>query len=242
MFKVLVVGDSCKDKFIYCDASRLAPDFPVPVLNVSYQTENPGMAQNVRRNIASILGECDIVTNSDWELVTKTRYVHELTNHMFFRVDSSNPQDKFNNTIDYKQYDIIVVSDYDKGYLSAEDIQQICGSHPRVFLDTKKKIGSWASDAFIIKINDAEYKASQPYEPSIGSKIIHTMGAKGAEYQGVVYPVEAAEVQDLSGAGDTFMAALVAQYLRSNDIINSIAYANALASESVRHRGVVSVR
>ena len=34
MSRVLVVGESCKDVFVYCDAMRLAPDVPVPVLRL----------------------------------------------------------------------------------------------------------------------------------------------------------------------------------------------------------------
>lgn len=245
MTKVLVVGDSCTDIFIYCSAQRLAPDFPVPVLSIDNRTENPGMAQNVRRNIESLLshesGECDIITNCDWKSVTKTRYVHKDTNHMFFRVDSSGLRDKFENDIDYSAYDIVVVSDYDKGFLSSEDIEMICDSHPRVFLDTKKKIDTWAENAFIIKINDYEYQSSYPFSTSIANKIVHTMGSRGAEYQGIIYPARVAEVQDLSGAGDTFLAALVVGSEKTGSIISGIKFANYCAAEIVRHRGVNSI-
>ena len=47
----LVIGESCRDVFIYCDAVRLCPDIPVPVLNISHTHENTGMAKNVQDNI-----------------------------------------------------------------------------------------------------------------------------------------------------------------------------------------------
>jgi bifunctional ADP-heptose synthase (sugar kinase/adenylyltransferase) len=84
--RVLIIGESCRDIFVYCDAKRLAPDVPVPILNVINQTENGGMAKNVQRNIENYI-ECDIVTNFNWNEVTKTRFVHDKSNHMFFRVD-----------------------------------------------------------------------------------------------------------------------------------------------------------
>ena len=31
MDKVLVIGDSCLDEYIYCIASRFCPDAPVPI-------------------------------------------------------------------------------------------------------------------------------------------------------------------------------------------------------------------
>ena len=49
MKKILVIGDSSRDVFVYCDAVRLCPDVPVPVLNILDQQENPGMAKNVYR-------------------------------------------------------------------------------------------------------------------------------------------------------------------------------------------------
>ena len=88
MKDILIIGDSCRDIFVYCDSYRLAPDVPVPILNVKNQTENSGMAKNVQRNINQYM-ECDIITNSNWYDVTKTRYVHDKTNHMFCRVDSN---------------------------------------------------------------------------------------------------------------------------------------------------------
>ena len=45
--KVLIIGESCKDVFNYCDAKRLCPDIPVPALTVKYQKDNPGMAKDM---------------------------------------------------------------------------------------------------------------------------------------------------------------------------------------------------
>ena len=49
MPKVLVIGDSCLDTFVYCKVERLAPDLPIPVLEEIERTLNPGMAANVFR-------------------------------------------------------------------------------------------------------------------------------------------------------------------------------------------------
>ena len=42
---ILVIGDSCIDKFIYGKCNRLCPEAPVPVFLPSEFTTNPGMAQ-----------------------------------------------------------------------------------------------------------------------------------------------------------------------------------------------------
>lgn len=242
MKSILVIGESSRDVFVYCDALRLCPDVPVPVLNIKDQSENPGMAKNVHRNIQSLIKDCQILTNSNWYNVTKTRYVHENSNHMFFRVDTLHEISRIDmNKIDY-DYEIIVISDYDKGFLKKEDIEEICSKHPNVFIDTKKILGSWAEKARFIKINDFEYKNSENYiTETLSNKIIHTVGSDGCEFCGVNYPVDKVEVKDVSGAGDTFMAGLVVKYFETKDIEESIKFANKCASKVVRQKGVTVI-
>lgn len=239
MKQILVVGESCRDVFVYCDSFRLCPEAPVPVLNIIDQRENPGMAGNVRRNIESMSGKVDIHTNSNWYELTKTRYVHQETNHMFFRVDSTQKIERSDiSKLDF-DYDAIVISDYNKGFLTTEDISYICENHPNVFIDTKKTLGDWVNKAKFIKINDVEYKNSKPYlTKELSDKIIHTMGGLGCEYQGKRYPTKKVEVKDLSGAGDTFISAFVVKFLETDDVGESIKYANQCASKVVSQRGV----
>ena len=241
MKDLLIVGDSCRDIFVYCDALRLAPDYPVPILNILDQSENAGMAKNVQRNIQKYV-DCDILTNSNWHDITKIRYVHEKTNHMFFRVDKSCAVPRIDlEKIDF-DYKVIVVSDYNKGFLSQSDIKYICERHPNVFVDTKKILGDWASAARYIKINDYEYNNSKPYlTPALENKIIHTMGGLGCEFQAKRYPVDKVEVKDTSGAGDSFMAALCVKFIETQDIHESIKFANLCACEVVKHRGVTTI-
>lgn len=239
MKKILVIGESSRDIFIYCEALRLCPDVPVPVLNILNQTENPGMAKNVYRNIKSIINDCDILTNKNWYNITKTRYVHKTTNHLFFRVDSPHEISRLDlNDVIYN-YEIIVISDYNKGFLAEEDIKTICEKHSTVIVDTKKTLGNWISKAAYIKINDFEYKKSERFiSGRIRNKIVHTLGSDGCEYRGKRFPVKKVDVLDVSGAGDTFMAGLVVKFLETKDIISSIRFANDCASKVVSQRGV----
>jgi sugar/nucleoside kinase (ribokinase family) len=68
--------------------------------------------------------------------------------------------------------------------------------------------------------------------------LIHTRGSRGCDLGGVNYPVELVSVKDTSGAGDSFMAALVIEYLQTRDIIASIKGANFAATNVVKQRGV----
>ena len=49
------------------------------------------------------------------------------------------------------------------------------------------------------------------------------------------------EVKDISGAGDTFLAGLVVEYLKSNDIVASIAFAQECTKIVVQKHGVSTV-
>ena len=55
--KVLVIGETCVDKFVYCEANRMSPEAPVPVINPINVTTNDGMAGNTVANIKSLFPE-----------------------------------------------------------------------------------------------------------------------------------------------------------------------------------------
>lgn len=243
--KILLIGESCRDIFVYCDCTRLCPEAPVPVLNVIDQHENGGMAKNVFNNLQSLGANIDIVTNDNWFNITKTRYVHQNSNQMFFRVDTPHNIDRIDQKIlhglDFSRYDAVVVSDYNKGFLHEEDIEFIGSNTVLSFLDTKKILDKWANTTFI-KINDYEYRNSETFLnscKSISDRVIHTQGENGCFYQDKRFPVKKkVEVKDVSGAGDTFLAALVVQYLKTENIEKALVYANKCASKIVTKRGV----
>jgi len=241
--KILVIGDSCRDVFSYCSSDRMCPDKPVPIINIIGQTENPGMAYNTFNNIKSIYKNCNIITNDNWHDVTKTRYIHKNSNHMFLRIDSSNKIERFDvKKINFSEYDLICISDYDKGFLTEEDILYISQNHSCTFLDSKKILGKWADNISYIKINNYEYDRSKNnLTSSIESKIIKTIGGDGCLFQNKNFPVKKVEVIDVSGAGDSFMAALVIKYIKTKDIIQSIKYANKCACKVVQQKGITLI-
>lgn len=242
--KILVIGDSCRDIFVYCSADRLCPDVPAPVLNIIDQTENGGMAKNVQRNILTRVEGCDIITNNNWQQITKTRYVHAKTNYTFLRVDNNikvPPLDVLSVDLNY---DIIVISDYNKGFITEPDIDYICKNHPCVFLDTKKILGDWAESAKFIKINEYEYKRSYSFIKNairLNDKIICTLGEEGCKFKNKIFKVKNEDIKDTTGAGDSFLAALVVKYLYDGNIENAICYANECASQVVKSRGVTLI-
>ena len=160
---------------------------------------------------------------------------------MFLRVDKND--DEINKCdlkqINLDEYKIIVISDYNNGFLSKEDIEIICANHSNVFLDTKKKLGNWCVNSKFIKINKKEYNDSRDTLPKdIMNKLIVTLGENGCMYKGEVFSVEKVEIKDVSGAGDTFFAGLITKYLNTGDIFKSIKFANECASKVVQRKGV----
>ncbi len=60
--RVLVVGDSMVDHYIWGRAERISPEAPVPVLAVDREEYRPGGAANVAANIAALGGEAVLLT------------------------------------------------------------------------------------------------------------------------------------------------------------------------------------
>ncbi len=238
---ILVIGESCQDVFCYGEAFRLCPEAPAPVFNPVEEISSPGMAMNVRRNVVSLGQKCEIYTNNNWELVKKTRFVHKATNQMFIRVDENDETITRCNVKDIPlgDYDLIIVSDYCKGFLLEEDIKYITEKHSCVFLDTKKRLGKWAESAKFIKINNFEYNNTKhTLTGRLKEKLIVTLGSRGCAYREQIFSVEKVEIKDVSGAGDTFLSALAVEYLKSKDIFSSIEFANQCATRIVQKRGV----
>lgn len=242
---ILVIGESCRDIFKYGKCIRLCPEAPVPVFDFVQQIENDGMAHNVYNNVKSLGVSVDIITNNNWKSITKTRFVDISSNHMFMRYDEGDK--KYGkcdiHSIDYEKYDAIVISDYNKGFLSEEDICAIGRHHRCVFLDTKKMLGSWCEDIDFIKINEFEYQNNKENIDKISDgKIIVTLGSKGALYENETYPVSKVDIRDVAGAGDSFVAGLSVKYIACGDIRESIRFANECATVVVQKKGVSVVK
>lgn len=242
--KILVIGDSCIDVFRYGEVNRLAPEAPVPVIKPDKETSNPGMAGNVVANLKVLGADVDFVTNETE--IRKVRYVCSKYNHMLLRVDENDTCESFNiGSLYLNKYDAIVISDYCKGFLSEEDIKTISQFYQStIFLDTKKVLGDWAHNVDFIKINSVEYNKSKEQvdnDPILQSKTIITRGKYGCNYQGKNYPTQEVPVKDVSGAGDTFLAGLVVEYTRTQDIDKAIKFAQDCTTIVVQKTGVSTI-
>jgi len=242
--KILVIGDSCTDIFRYGKVERIAPEAPVPIIVPEKETFNPGMAGNVVANLKALGAEIDFVTNQTE--IRKIRYVCSKYNHLLLRVDENDTCESFNiGSLYLNKYDAIVISDYCKGFLSEEDIKTISQFYQSViFLDTKKILGDWAHDINFIKINYHEYERNREVllnDNILQNKTIVTRGKYGCDYQGKNHPTIDVPVKDVSGAGDTFLAGLVVEYVRSKNIDKAIQFAQECTTIVIQKSGVSTV-
>ena len=255
--EVLVVGESCKDVFTYGHATRLCPDAPAPVFKPIGNVEGMGMAGNVFQNLQGLGIECDILTNR--RDCQKQRFVDAKSNQILLRVDVNDEiprvPDRWIKGYDLSKYEAIVIADYGKGFLEEEDIEYLCENNDNVFLDTKKRIGDFCKKVKFIKINQPEYTAIKNDIDlnDWAGRLIVTNGEHGCmllrepDEDGKLhfdsFPLEEpVDVTDLSGAGDSFHAGLVFKYLKTKDIEDSISFANIIASEAVRKKGVSVIK
>ena len=242
--KILVIGDSCTDIYNYGSCDRISPEAPVPVLKTVYTEEKPGMALNVEANLKAFGHETRILTNK--ETIIKERFIDQKTMQHLLRVDKGETYqlDCINTMLlstvkkmDF-DYDCVVISDYDKGFIRSDVckslISELSKNNAVIFVDSKKKDLSCYSGC-IVKINEKEYKSMEV--APIGSELIVTLGPLGARWGDKEFPTESTSVFDVCGAGDTFLSAFVTAYMNTFSFPKSIDFANKCAGIAVKKFG-----
>lgn len=243
--KILLIGDSCVDRYHYGTCDRMSPEAPVPVLKVSHTENHPGMALNVKSNLEGLGVKVDILTNI--EEIVKVRHIDTKSRQHLLRVDWGEEKEirplslDLLNDIDFELYDGIVISDYDKGLLSPEVIQKLlprCGNKP-IFVDSKKKDLSFY-EGCILKINEKEFHEAQKLPSKC--ELIVTLGERGASYNGKEFGTKKVEIFDVCGAGDTFLSGLSSAFLLTGDINRAITFANLCGGIAVQKFGTYTVK
>jgi D-beta-D-heptose 7-phosphate kinase/D-beta-D-heptose 1-phosphate adenosyltransferase len=196
------------------------------------------MAGNVRENLLAL--GCDVqFLHSDTSV--KTRLIDFKSKQHILRIDDDKKCTPISLETNIPHvYDAVVISDYTKGTISYELMEDIIkqsnhGINFPVFIDTKKTDlerlqGAW------VKINELEYSKIK----SECTGLVVTKGAKGAEvkWHEIREPAPNVEVADVCGAGDTFLSALTYQYLNTHNIEQSVKFAIQASAVTVQHLGV----
>jgi D-beta-D-heptose 7-phosphate kinase/D-beta-D-heptose 1-phosphate adenosyltransferase len=220
---------------------RISPEAPVPVFEPHYTIHRDGMAGNVRKNLEAL--GCDVTFLRDKDRVSeKNRLIDDRTKQQLLRVD----RDVEGNPITFETaippvYDAVVISDYNKGTVTYELIEELAQEVAvPIFVDTKKTDLARLSGCYV-KINALE-KSRATSLPKIDHLIV-TQGHHGATWNGWIFPAEiAGDVVDVCGAGDTFLAALAYKFLETNHMPDAIKFANKASAVTVQHVGVYAPR
>ena len=282
--KVLLIGDFMVDHYIIGTSNRMSPEAPVPVVTPEKEYSIPGGAGNVAMNLC--LMEADVtcigcIGNDSWgkKLISilenegiNIENIEIIDNHpttLKQRIYSDNKQVARLDTekiIDWQSspsinqsYDIIILSDYNKGVLNNLwfDINNL----DNVIVDPKKDSFSHYKGSKIITPNLNELQKVSNIDVNNDKSIVNTCnklikennfeyiiakkGNKGMTIVGkdnFLKHIEAHNVEnpDVTGAGDTVIAALSISYAQTHDIEFSAKFANAAAAVVVGKNGTAT--
>jgi len=275
--KVLLIGDFMIDHYIMGTSNRISPEAPVPVVTPEKEYSIPGGTGNVAMNLCLIGADVTCigcVGNDIWgqKLLSilqsegiKTEGIEIIDNHpttlkqriysdgkQVARLDTETIIDwKPNFAIKHKynDYDIIILSDYNKGAIN--HLWFSIASLDNVVVDPKKDDFSYYTGANIITPNLNELQRASKIEIEDDESIVEACkqliedhnfnhivvkkGNKGITIVGkdnFVKHIVAHTVKnpDVTGAGDTVIAALSTAYAKTNNIKFSAEFANAAAA------------
>jgi len=235
--RILVIGDACIDEYRYGEIRRVNPESSAPLLNFLDKEEKMGMAYNVAQNLQSF--GVDVVVSFGAELSRKVRYIDRRTGEHLLRVDKDLEAKPYQFHHKFDEFDAIVISDYNKGYIWDQTITELREQFDGpIYMDTKKKNLADFPNIYI-KINQRElYESTSLPEPD---KLIVTYGAKGCGYKESLYPAKVIEVVDVCGAGDVFLAAMVFKHMETGNMDIALPFANEKAAISCQSIGAVCV-
>lgn len=241
--KVCVIGDVILDRYIYGTTERLSPEAPIPIIKQNKIVETLGGAGNLYQNLKSLGVDVDLLDFGQPRCI-KTRIICGTTH--VARVD--NDELKADGlavlhqirSINFSQYDYVILSDYAKGALDhcQEIITNITKFGCKVIVDPKKHWKEYQG-AWLVKPNSSEFEKYEFYDwpsniikTSAGSRVV-------ADISGIRYdiPVDTVDVNDVTGAGDCFLAAFVYGLTKNYDHKTCLELAVRGATKSVEHVG-----
>ena len=248
--RALTVGDTMTDRYVFCEANRLCPEGPVPVL-VPIKTENAnGGAGHAADQLMQLC-------QASWNFFAaspsvKTRYF--VGHHLVSRVDEDKicplPDDSkieglAKHLKESPRYDVIVISDYAKGMMSSKFCKWVVSygatNQIPVIVDPKGKDWDKYAGCTLICPNVHELKAWE------GTAMFPFMLLKCGEagltlYQpsgSREYPAAARHVFDVTGAGDVVTALAAAVLGAGGTMVQAARLSNLIAGWSVGEVGTV---
>ncbi|GHV29293.1 bifunctional protein HldE [Synergistales bacterium] len=297
--KVFVFGDLFLDRYYSGEVTRVSPEAPVPVLNVTSERNVPGGAGNVAANLRSLgcevtlcgaigsdrFGEAltdelrkieidaEFLIRDDIRTIVKIRAVgnhRQIARLDFFEGQTYNEKVYYELTVKFedllKDCAVAVISDYNKGMCRADVCQaliSLCNlKNIPLIVDPKgddweKYVGAdWVTPNFgelqviagkgLGNDDESVFKYAKKISDKYNIRnVLVTRSEKGmtlySQSQINHIPTVAKEVFDVSGAGDTVVAALAAFLANGADNLTAVKAANAAAGVVVAKEGTAAV-
>jgi rfaE bifunctional protein kinase chain/domain len=238
--KVLVVGDSIIDQYHFGRVDRISPEAPCMVFVEDYDKHESrrGGADNVAHQL-EVLG-CQVETLFSTRYSVKHRFM--VGQYQVFRRDSDG--DRTPSAADIAKVkdlamgqNVIVLSDYAKGWLTHELCRAVIETGKPVIVDPKGKNWTKYLGCFVMCPNEKELNESEPLyvtEDGPHHHVIITKGEKGVQLneigkESVNIPATAHQVFDVTGAGDVVTALIAAGIGAGASLYDSAVLANFAA-------------
>jgi D-beta-D-heptose 7-phosphate kinase / D-beta-D-heptose 1-phosphate adenosyltransferase len=294
---ILVIGDIIVDRYWYGNTTRISPEAPVPITHVTNVEDRAGGAANVALNIQALGGITTLVgivgTDESSLSISKILDQHGIIDQLY-RVDGIHSITKIRTITNYQQliradfeqdlssytqglskyltnlssYNLIVLSDYNKGTL--QDCQAYIAlaqkSSIPVLVDPKGADFTRYKGATLLTPNLSEFQAvvgpcatdDELIAKATGliaeldlQAILITLsergmllvyrGAKEQECASLHYPTHSQEVFDVTGAGDTVIATLASSIASGYSLADAVNLANIAASVAIKKAGTAIV-
>ena len=209
--KALVCGDAIIDRYHFGRCDRLSPEAPVPVFVETSKTDREGGAANVTHQLVAL----NAAVSARYGSPESVKHRYFVGSHYLFRLDEdhqTNPSIEYDFDVLVHGYQVIVLSDYAKGFLTEHFCRQIIQAATiaeiPVVVDPKGTDWTKYVGAAVICPNHLELAQFGAIKASVMfPTVVEKCGADGIRvHQGDLiksYKALNTKPVDVTGAGDT---------------------------------------
>jgi len=214
------------------------------------------VGKNIRKHLLKIgCDSQDIIKSNKIISTRKTRVMSEFREIQMLRYDEemiSSVYDKsLNKSFKFlsEDFDFIIISDYAKGMITKDVMNILLSMNIPIIVDPKPSNIYLYNGASVITPNEKEYQEilKTPNLPDI-KYILNTVGKNGmylyktfSDINPTHIPTESIEVFNVSGAGDTVVAALSVCLAMGYSILDSAKISNQCSKYVVQQPGTSTV-